>query len=133
MIILSIIFAGALVWISAVVQHVNNLTSVGSEWVMSDRSKPIGEDGLTGRLGRALRNNMDSALMWVPIAAVALHLGLASNVLTCAAVVYMVVRTSFTLGYWLKINMLRSLSWLIGMICIGVLAVEVVSAVLARA
>jgi uncharacterized MAPEG superfamily protein len=34
----------------------------------------------------------------------------------------MVVRTTFTLGYWLKINPVRSLSWLIGMICILVLS-----------
>jgi uncharacterized MAPEG superfamily protein len=29
----------------------------------------------------------------------------------------------FTLCYWLKINSLRSLSWLVGMICIAVMAV----------
>jgi uncharacterized MAPEG superfamily protein len=38
----------------------------------------------------------------------------------------MLVRTTFTLGYWLRINPLRSLSWLIGMICIAILTAAVV-------
>ena len=46
---LSIICAAALVWVSAVVQHINNLTSHDSKYVMSDRSQSIGEDSFTGR------------------------------------------------------------------------------------
>ena len=36
--------------------------------------------------------------------------------------VHAVTRVIFTLCYWLKINALRSLSWLVGMICIVVMA-----------
>src|SRR6476646_8207359 len=55
-IVLSIIYAAALVWVSAVVQHINNLKSHGSTYVTSDRSQSIGEDGFIGRSGRTLRN-----------------------------------------------------------------------------
>lgn len=102
MLALSIVYAGALVWISAIAQHLNNLTVHGARWVTSDRSQPIADDGFTGRSTRALRNNLESAAMFVPVA--------------------LVVRTTFTLGYWLKINPVRSLSWLIGMTCILVLS-----------
>ena len=128
MLALSIVYAGVLVWISAIAQHVNNLAAHGAVWVASDRSQPISDDGFTGRSTRALRNNLESAAMYVPIALVALALHRSSVIVTWVPVVYMVVRTTFTLGYWLKINAVRSLSWLIGMICIAVLAIGLLSA-----
>ena len=85
-------------------------------------SQSIPEDGFTGRSARALRNNLESAAMYVPIAVVALTLTEHSPLATWTATIYMIVRTTFTLGYWMKINALRSLSWLVGMICIAVLA-----------
>jgi uncharacterized MAPEG superfamily protein len=49
--------------------------------------------------------------------------------LTWVPLVYLIVRTTFTLGYWLKVNALRSLSWLVGMICVAVLAAVVLASV----
>ena len=63
----SIVYAGALVWISALAQHVGNLTSHGMQWVAGDRSQAVADDGFPGRASRALRNNLESAAMWVPI------------------------------------------------------------------
>jgi uncharacterized MAPEG superfamily protein len=119
MLALSIVYAGALVWISAIAQHLNNLTVHGAKWVTSDRSQPIADDGFTGRSKRALRNNLESAAMYVPVALVVLFLHPASAIATWVPAIYMVVRTTFTLGYWLPV---RSLSWLIGMTCILVLS-----------
>jgi uncharacterized MAPEG superfamily protein len=133
MLALSIVYAGALVWISAIAQHVNNLTVHGAKWVASDRTQPIVDDGFTGRSTRALRNNLESAAMYVPVALVAFFLHPASAIVTWVPPIYMVVRTTFTLGYWLKINPLRSLSWLIGMICILVLSGSLASGLLSAA
>ncbi|WP_426440387.1 MAPEG family protein [Bradyrhizobium genosp. P] len=119
---ISIAYAGLLIWLSAIAQHANNLASHGNAYVMSDRSKQLPDDGFTGRSARALRNNMESALMYVPVAVVTVLQGHSSWLISAVALVYMVVRTTFTLGYWLPINPIRSLSWLIGMICIAVLA-----------
>jgi glutathione S-transferase len=107
------------------VQHVQNLKAQGAKWVTSDRSEAAANDGFTGRAARTLRNNIESAAMYVPIAAAAAILHLNSTVITWVAVVYIIVRTTFTLFYWFGINQLRSLSWLIGMICILVLAINV--------
>ncbi len=65
--------------------------------------------------------------MYVPIALVAVVLGRSSTVITGAATVYVIVRTTFTLGYWLKINTLRSMSWALGMVTVAVLAVAVMT------
>ena len=113
MLALSIVYASALVWISAIAQHVNNLTVRSARWVASDRSQPIADDGFTGRSTRALRNNLESAAMYVPVALVALFLHPTSAIVSWVPAIYMVFRTTFTLGYWLKINPVRSLScWL---------------------
>ena len=74
MLTLSIIVAGALVWISAVGQHIGNLTSHGAKWVMSDRSHPVSDDGFAGRSARTLRNNVESCAMYVPVAFLSLVL-----------------------------------------------------------
>jgi hypothetical protein len=68
---LSIIVAGASVWISAIGQHVGNLLGVGAKWVMSDRSQSVGSDGF---IGRSARNNVESGAMYVPVAVIALFL-----------------------------------------------------------
>jgi uncharacterized MAPEG superfamily protein len=111
------------VWISAIGQHVGNLTNVGAKWVMSDRSQAISSDGFIGRSARTLRNNVESGAMYVPIAVMALFLHQSSSITVVIAGVYATARVIFTLCYWLKINSLRSLSWLVGMICIAVMAV----------
>jgi hypothetical protein len=74
MLTLSIIVAGALVWISAIGQHVGNLLGVGAKWVMSDRSQSVGSDGFIGRSARTLRNNVESGAMYAPVAVMALFL-----------------------------------------------------------
>ncbi|WP_169799503.1 MAPEG family protein [Novosphingobium lentum] len=119
----SLIFAGILIWVSVLVQHVTNMKTRGAQFLMSDRSAPLSEDGLTGRATRTLRNNIESIAMYVPIAAVAVAMDVTTPVTYWSAITWMVVRTTFSIGYWLKINMLRSLSWLVGMAAIAAFAV----------
>ena len=69
---ISIIVAGALVWISAIGQHAGNLANHGAKWVMSDRSQSLGDDGFVGRSARRLRNNLETCAMYVPLAVMAL-------------------------------------------------------------
>jgi uncharacterized MAPEG superfamily protein len=127
MLIISVIYIAGVIWLSAAVQHVANLMLKGSKWVTSDRSQPVGEEGFAGRAARTLRNNSESALMYVPIALVASITNLNSPLINWLAAIYMAVRTFFSLGYWFKINPLRSLSWLIGMVTILILAIRVAS------
>ena len=122
MLTLSIIVAGALVWISAIAQHVGNLADHGAKWVMSDRSQSVGNDGFVGRSARTLRNNLKSCAMYVPIAFMALLMHQSSSITSVTGGVYVIARAIFTPCYWLEINSLRSLSWLVGMICIAVMA-----------
>lgn len=81
----SIVYAGILVWVSALAQHFNNLFVHGAKWVASDRSKLIPEDGFTGRSTRALRNNLESAAMYVPVALAALTMNEHSPIVTRTA------------------------------------------------
>ena len=122
MLTLSIIVAGALVWLSAIVQHIGNLTGIGAKWVMSDPSQAVRDDGFVGRSARTLkeqprilRDIRPQRLDGVrPASIVIRHRGNSR----CRAA----ARVVFTLCYWLKINTLGSLSWLVGMICIAAMA-----------
>ena len=119
---ISIIVAGALVWISAIGQHAGNLANHGAKWVMSERSQHVGDDGFVGRSARTLRNNFESCAMYTPVAVMPLVLHQSSSIAAVIVGVYAITRVIFTLCYWLKINALRSLSWLVGMISIAVMA-----------
>ncbi len=107
---ISIIVAGALVRISAIGQHAGNLAN------------HVGDDGFVGRSARTLRNNLESCAMYAPVAVMPLGLHQSSSIAAVTVGVYAITRVIFTLCYWLKINALRSLSWLVGMISIAVMA-----------
>jgi hypothetical protein len=62
----SVIVAAVLVWLSALVQHLSNVSERGPQYVMSDRSVSPPSQGFFGRATRTLANNIESALMWVP-------------------------------------------------------------------
>jgi uncharacterized MAPEG superfamily protein len=123
---ISVVFAAVLVWLSALVQNGSNASERGAKYVMSDRSVSPPLQGFFGRATRTLANNIESALMWVPPVVVLLMLHRATWISQLSAEAYIGARVVFTLSYWLKIPVIRSLAWLVGMVCcgaVGVLAV----------
>jgi uncharacterized MAPEG superfamily protein len=126
----SVVFAAALVWLSALVQHLTNVMQRGTPYVIGDRSTPPSMAGFFGRATRTLANNIESALMWVPPVVVILmlhHTGWASHL---AAQTYVMARVVYAVSYWFAIPVVRSLSWFVGMVCCATAAVLAVGAVL---
>ncbi len=124
MLAVSIVFTGLLVWISAIVQHVTNVKLRGASYVMSDRSKATSDEGFLGRAGRTLRNNMESSLMFVPIALVAEISHARTSIATWSAAAYIAARAIFTVSYWWNINPLRSYAWSVGMLAVIAIAAD---------
>ncbi len=120
---ISVVFAAVLVWLSALVQNLSNASERGAKYVMSDRSVSPPLQGFFGRATRTLANNIESALMWVPPVVVLLMLHRATWISQLSAEAYIGARVVFTLSYWLKIPVIRSLAWLVGMVCCGAVAV----------
>lgn len=120
---ISVVFAAVLVWLSALVQHVSNVLARGSQYVISDRSVPPSLEGFFGRATRTLTNNIESALMWMPAAILILILHHTSSISRLVAETYIGTRIVFVLAYWLKIPVVRSVAWLVGMVCCGAAAV----------
>jgi uncharacterized MAPEG superfamily protein len=118
----SVVFAGLLVWLSALVQHFSNMSKRGAQYAMSDRSVSPPMEGFFGRATRTLANNKESALMWVPAVLVILLLHRTSWVSQLAALAYIAARIVFALSYWFNVPVVRSLAWFAGMICCGVVA-----------
>jgi uncharacterized MAPEG superfamily protein len=89
----------------------------------TDRSRPLAREGFAGRAARTLQNNLESAAMFVPGAAVVAFLGHANTVSTLAAGAYIAARLGFTLSYWLGASRPRSFFWGIGMAAIAAMSV----------
>jgi len=113
--------AGALVAISALVQHLNTVGSKGVGFVFTDRATPLSRDGFAGRAARTLQNNLESAAMVTPPALVIAALGSETDVIVTTALIYLAARVGFTAAYWFGINKARSASWAIGMAAIATL------------
>jgi len=120
---ISVVFAAVLVWLSALVQNLSNASERGHKYVMSDRSVSPPLQGFFGRATRTLANSIESALMWVPPVVVILMLHRTNWISQLSAEAYISARVVFALSYWLKIPGVRSLAWLVGMVCCGAVAV----------
>ena len=120
---IAVVFAAVLVWLSALVQNLSNASERGAKYVTSDRSVSPPLQGFFGRATRTLANNIESALMWVPPVVVILMLHRTTWISQLSAEVYVAARVVFALSYWLKIPVVRTLAWLVGMICCGAVAV----------
>ncbi len=118
---IALLTAGALVFVSAAVQHLNTVGSKGFAFVFTDRATPLNRDGFAGRAARTLQNNLESAGMVAPAAGMLLAAGANSMVVTGAALIYAAARIGFTLSYWAGVNKARSLFWGVGMAMIATL------------
>jgi uncharacterized MAPEG superfamily protein len=126
---ISVVFAAALVWLAALVQHLTNVMERGTPYVIGDRSVPPSLEGFFGRATRTLNNNIESALMWVPPVVVILMLHHTSWLSHLAAQTYIATRVVYAVSYWFAIPLIRSLSWFVGMICCATVTVLAVASV----
>lgn len=124
--------AGGLVWASVLAQHLANVAARGSKYVVSDRSVPPTMEGFYGRATRTLSNNVESAAMLAPPALLLIALGFSNAATHLSALIYVAARVIFTLTYWLKVPVLRSLAWLTGMICCAIITYFAVAEIAAR-
>ncbi len=128
---IALIAAGALVFVSAAVQHLNTVGSRGVGFILTDRATPLSREGFAGRAARTLQNNLESMGMVTPPALVLLIADADSVIVTGAALFYALARTGFTLSYWAGINKMRSFLWGLGMAMIAVLTVNAMLIVVA--
>ena len=126
----SVVYMAALVWASALAQHLANVRARGAAYAVRDRSTAPEMTGFYGRATRTLANNMESALMYGPPTILLILLDHSSAVTQWASGIYIVARTLFTLSYWLRIPNVRSVGWLIGMLCAAAMTVSATLAVL---
>lgn len=117
-----------LVVTSVLVQHINTVWLNGASFVLTDRSKPLGSEGLTGRSARALQNNIESAVMFIPLAFIVIALGASTETTILVSQVYLGARIGFSFSYWLKQSFMRSSFWVVSMLCIGFMAFSALNA-----
>lgn len=114
--LMSAIFASVLVLLAVLVQHVTNISRKGVSYVLSSRSEPAAADGFAGRAARTLQNNLESCAMYAPVALAIVVLHKQSPLSYWAALIYIVARAVFDLCYWFKVEGVRSVAWLAGIV-----------------
>ncbi len=119
----SAVFACALVFFAVLVQHVTNISRKGVGYVLSSRAGPPALDGFAGRAARTLQNNLESCAMYAPVALVIVVLHKESTLSSWAAASYIAARGVFDLCYWFRLEGLRSVAWLGGMIATAIMTV----------
>ena len=127
----AILVAGLLVFLSAAIQHANTISTRGLGFVFTDRSAPLAREGFAGRAARTLQNNLESAGMFVPAAAIVSLGGHATALSGLAATVYIAARLGFTASYWLGASRPRSFFWGLGMAAIAAMSALACLAILA--
>jgi len=128
----SVVFAAFMVWVSALVQHFGNVEKGGADYVVSDRSVPPDIAGFVGRATRTLSNNIESALMYVPPVLIVIGVDGAAELSHYTAWIYILARLIFSFSYWLRVQVVRSLAWLVGMICCAIMYYVAVSTMILR-
>ena len=121
--LISVIFASALVLVAVLVQHVTNISRKGVGYVLSSRSEPPASDGFAGRAARTLQNNLESCVMYAPVALAIVVLHKQSTLSYWVALIYIVARGVFDLCYWFKVEGIRSMAWLTGIVATAVMTV----------
>ena len=129
--LVAILTAGFLVFLSAAIQHANTVSTLGLGFVFTDRAKPLAREGFAGRAARTLQNNLESAAMFVPGAAIVTLLDRTDAVTMLAAGTYIAARLGFTASYWFGASRPRSFFWGIGMAAIAVTSAMAALAVVA--
>lgn len=85
----------------------------GAAWALSNRSdQAMTERG--ARFDRAIRNHLENAALYVPIALVVAAAGLSTSATAIAALVFVAARIGHSLTYVLGIIYIRSAFWMVG-------------------
>jgi uncharacterized MAPEG superfamily protein len=114
--LMSAVLASALVLVGVLVQHFTNISRNGVSYVLSSRSEPPASDGFAGRAARTVQNNLESCAMYAPVALAIVVLQKQSALSHWAALIYVAARVVFDLCYWFKVEGLRSMAWLTGIV-----------------
>lgn len=99
----------------------------GMAYVTGNRTEPVGADvPVTGRLTRTVRNSMEAAILFVPLALATEVLGISNTLTQWGAIVFVAARVVYSLLYPLGIVGLRSLAWNAGFAALAAMALGLV-------
>lgn len=103
--------------------------SHGVSWGTGRRSTAPVLSDLDRRFDRAVTNNTESMIAFVPVTVAALMLGAETGVALCSAQAFIVARIAFAGLYLLNIPYVRTVVWFVANLCIATIAYETLSVV----
>jgi len=93
-------------------QAMLGLMNNGLKWGLGARDTAKDHTVMQARSLRTVQNQIESMLLFVPLALVAYHMGLADNAMAAKGVwVYLISRALYPLTYWTGLPYVRTLAW----------------------
>ena len=100
----------------------------GMQYVTGNRADPVDADApVAGRLARTVRNSIEAAVLFVPLALATELLGTSNALTQWGAIVFVAARVAYALLYPLGIVGLRTLAWNAGFAALAAMAWGLVS------
>ena len=102
------------------------LVNSGWSYITSNREGQIEKNPLLGRLERAVRNSVESAVIFAPLILIAAHLDISNERTQWGAAVFAGARILYVISYALGLGHFRTLVWNVAMIAMGLVALGIV-------
>ena len=81
---------------------------------LGNREVQESQEGFAGRLARTKANTVENLLLFAPLMAAAIGLGVDNDLVVYGGVTYIVARVIYTFAYMAGIHGLRTVSWVVG-------------------
>lgn len=113
--------SAAILFILVMLQQLNIDLTVGVKYALSNRSEPISKNPLGGRIDRAIMNLREGLALFIPVVLVLAVTKISTSATRTGAIIFFVARIIHAVTYILGVIGVRSFSWLIGIIGIGMM------------
>lgn len=113
--------SGEILFALVMVQQLNIDLTVGAKYALSNRSETITKTPLGGRIDRAIMNLRENLALFTPVVLVLAVAEVSTGATRMGAIVFFVARIIHAITYVLGIIVIRSLSWFVGIIGIGIM------------
>ena len=106
--------------ITILLQQLTSIANVGL-WPVFGSREGIRFTGMTGRLERAVTNSVIAMCLFAPAVLILHAMQISTNQTAAAVQIFVISRIVYSISYGLNILGLRSLCWIVSLICIIIL------------
>ncbi|HBS41980.1 MAG TPA: hypothetical protein DEA26_04820 [Oceanospirillales bacterium] len=122
----ALLFFSVMTLFMILMQAIIAMNDYGLPYVLGNRDTPPGSESLlVNRLERAIRNNIESAIIFAPLILIAAITHISNMAIQWGAIVFVGSRLAYAFLYAFGISGVRTLIWNIGILALGMIAIGI--------